>query len=129
MKKLVAAALVAAFVVPGAAQGKSAEPVCKTKACKARVLKKHKQRVVRPFLPALARLAYCEATGRYYISTGNGYHGAFQFDAQTWHSVGGRGLPHQNSKLEQRYRAVLLFKKRGWRPWPVCGPAAWRGYY
>jgi hypothetical protein len=78
-------------------------------------------KVVRPYNAKLNRIASCESSNRWYINSGNGFYGGLQFDLQTWHSVGGRGYPHQNSILEQKYRAVLLIKKRGYRPWPVCG--------
>ena len=35
------------------------------------------------------RLAKCEATGNWGISTGNGYYGGLQFDAGTWRAFGG----------------------------------------
>lgn len=79
--------------------------------------------VVRPYNAKLERMAMCESTKRWYINTGNGYYGGLQFDLSTWRSVGGRGYPHWNSKLEQKYRAVLLIKRRGYSPWPVCGYA------
>ena len=79
--------------------------------------------VVKPYNQKLERMAWCESTGRWFIATGNGFFGGLQFDAQTWRSVGGKGLPHQNSKLEQKYRAVKLIRTRGYGPWPVCGSA------
>ena len=79
--------------------------------------------MVAPYNQKLERMARCESGGRWFISTGNGYYGGLQFDYQTWHSVGGRGYPHQNSVMEQKYRAVRLIKIRGYRPWPVCGYA------
>jgi hypothetical protein len=66
-------------------------------------------------------MAQCESSNRWYIATGNGYYGGLQFDMQTWRSVGGRGYPNQNSILEQKYRAVLLIRRRGYAPWPRCG--------
>ncbi len=78
---------------------------------------------VRPYRAKLERMARCESGGRWFIATGNGYYGGLQFDRRTWFSVGGRGLPHQNSKLEQMYRAVRLIRFRGYSPWPVCGRA------
>jgi hypothetical protein len=66
------------------------------------------------------RLRMCESGGNYAINTGNGYYGAYQFDAGTWHAYGGTGLPHQASPAEQDYRAKLLFRARGWSPWPAC---------
>ena len=80
-------------------------------------------RVVRPYNAKLNRMAWCESTGRWYIDTGNGFYGGLQFDLSTWHSVGGRGYPHQNSIMEQKYRAVRLIKSRGYSPWPRCGGA------
>lgn len=80
-------------------------------------------RVVKPYNAKLERMAYCESTSRWYLNTGNGFYGGLQFDLQTWRSVGGSGYPHQNSKLEQKYRAVRLIKRRGYSPWPHCGYA------
>ena len=79
--------------------------------------------VVRPLNAKLNRMAWCESRGRWHIATGNGFYGGLQFDAPTWWSVGGRGLPHFNSPLEQKYRAVRLIRRRGFAPWPVCGSA------
>ncbi len=64
-----------------------------------------------------AALRKCESTGRYDINTGNGYYGAYQFDLSTWRSVGGSGYPHQASAAEQDYRALYLYRMRGWSPW------------
>jgi hypothetical protein len=77
--------------------------------------------VVKPYNAKLERMARCESGGRWYINTGNGFYGGLQFDYGTWHSVGGRAYPHQNTKIEQKYRAVKLIKSRGYSPWPVCG--------
>lgn len=80
-------------------------------------------RVVRPYNAKLERMAQCESTKRWHLNTGNGFYGGLQFTLSTWRSVRGRGYPHQNSKLEQKYRAVKLIKRRGYSPWPVCGSA------
>lgn len=66
-------------------------------------------------------LAQCESGGNPATNTGNGFYGLYQFDAQTWASVGGSGLPHQNSAGEQTYRAQILYSQRGASPWPSCG--------
>jgi Transglycosylase-like domain len=66
------------------------------------------------------RLRMCESGGNYAINTGNGYYGAYQFDARTWHAYGGKGLPHQNSAAEQDRVAKRLYAARGWAPWPAC---------
>jgi hypothetical protein len=65
-----------------------------------------------------ARLRQCESGGRYHAVSANGrYFGAYQFDAGTWRSVGGAGLPHQASPAEQDFRALYLYRMRGWQPW------------
>ena len=63
-----------------------------------------------------AALAECESGGDPTTNTGNGFYGLYQFDEQTWHSVGGSGLPHENSAGEQTYRAQILYKDRGDSP-------------
>jgi Transglycosylase-like domain len=82
---------------------------------------------VQPYNAKLERMALCETRmngrPRWFVNTGNGYYGGLQFNLSTWKSVGGSGYPHHNSKLEQKYRAVLLIRKRGYRPWPRCGSA------
>lgn len=82
---------------------------------------KTRREVVRPYNAKLERMAWCESRKRWHINTGNGYYGGLQFDRRTWRSVGGRGYPHQNSRLEQKFRAVKLIKRRGYSPWPHCG--------
>lgn len=94
---------------------------CHTKKCKQRVYKKFQKRVVAPYSAYFDRVNRCEATGRWFISTGNGYYGGLQFSLQSWRAVGGRGLPHLNSILEQKFRGVKLFKLQGPGAWPVCG--------
>ncbi|HVI78122.1 MAG TPA: transglycosylase family protein [Candidatus Acidoferrum sp.] len=83
--------------------------------------------VVRPYNQKLERIAFCESRGRWYINTGNGYYGGLQFTLGTWRAAGGRGYPHQNSELEQKYRAVIWHNRiRTWvttAGWPRCGYA------
>ncbi len=50
-----------------------------------------------------------------------GYYGKYQFDTQTWASVGGSGNPAKAPEAEQDYRAALLYSQAGASPWPVCG--------
>jgi hypothetical protein len=65
-----------------------------------------------------ARLRMCESSGRYTIvASHGGYYGAYQFDLSTWRSVGGTGYPHRASPREQDYRALYLYRMRGWQPW------------
>jgi len=83
----------------------------------------HRWQVVRPYNAKLERMAMCESTKRWHLNTGNGFYGGLQFDLSTWRSVRGRGYPHRNSRLEQKFRAVKLIKRRGYAPWPRCGSA------
>ncbi len=70
----------------------------------------------------LARIRQCESRGNYSIVSPSGrYRGAYQFDFTTWRGVGGTGDPAAASPAEQDYRALLLLRMRGTRPWPVCG--------
>jgi hypothetical protein len=67
------------------------------------------------------KLRMCESSNRYTVNTGTGYYGAYQFDLPTWHSVGGQGRPDQASPAEQDYRALYLYRMRGWQPWECAG--------
>ncbi len=106
MRRAVALAACAVAVAPATAQ--------------ARV---NRWKVIAPLNAKLERMALCESGGRWWIATGNGYFGGLQFDAPTWRSVGGRGLPHWHSRIEQKYRATILIRRRGFAPWPTCGRA------
>jgi hypothetical protein len=113
---------------------------CNTRACDRRVDRKivrrrvqkrhkaqvrwnaHRRKIVAPFDAKLTRIARCESGLRWHIATGNGFYGGLQFTLGTWASVGGRGMPHLNTPLEQKYRAVKVHLRRGsWADWPVCG--------
>lgn len=70
----------------------------------------------------LAKIRQCESGGNYSITNPSGrYRGAYQFDTGTWQSVGGTGDPAAAAPAEQDYRALLLLRARGTRPWPHCG--------
>ncbi len=70
----------------------------------------------------LTRIRRCESRGNYSIVSASGrYRGAYQFDFTTWRGVGGSGDPAAASPSEQDYRALLLLRLRGTRPWPICG--------
>ena len=70
----------------------------------------------------LARIRRCESRGNYSIVSASGrYRGAYQFDVTTWRGVGGSGDPAAAGPAEQDYRALLLLRLRGTRPWPICG--------
>ncbi len=66
-------------------------------------------------------LRMCESSGRYGVIASNGHYGAYQFDPATWRSVGGTGLPSDASPAEQDYRALYLYRMRGWQPWECAG--------
>jgi len=69
--------------------------------------------------------SYEQGDAGYATDTGNGYAGAYQFDRQTWASVGGTGNPAHASPAEQDARAWALYESRGLSPWPTparrCG--------
>ncbi len=70
----------------------------------------------------LAAIRRCESGGNYGAVSSNGrYRGAYQFDRQTWQSVGGRGDPAAASPAEQDARAGQLRSQRRANPWPNCG--------
>ena len=62
-------------------------------------------------------VASCESGGNWHINTGNGYYGGLQFSAATWKSVGGPGLPHENSRETQIKYAKILQARSGWGQW------------
>ncbi len=68
----------------------------------------------------LASIRACESGGNYSATNGR-YRGAYQFDQQTWESVGGSGDPAAASPGEQDARASQLRSQRGSNPWPNCG--------
>jgi LysM repeat protein len=70
---------------------------------------------------AWKKVAQCESGGNPRAVNPAGYYGLFQFDLQTWRSVGGSGNPAKASAAEQLMRAKKLYAQRGAQPWPVCG--------
>lgn len=98
------------------------EPVtCQTQACETRVKRKHWRKTVRPYRGWLHEAAACESRNRWHLNTGNGFYGGMQFLPSSWRAVGGQGLPHEASKLEQMFRAVKLLRIQGRDAWPACG--------
>ena len=70
----------------------------------------------------LAAIRACESGGNFgAVSPDGAYGGAYQFDRQTWQSVGGSGDPAAASPAEQDARAGQLWAQRGSNPWPNCG--------
>lgn len=69
-------------------------------------------------------LARCESGGNPRAVNPAGYYGLYQFNRQSWATVGGSGLPSDASAAEQTYRAQLLYNRVGGRwqgQWPNCG--------
>lgn len=70
----------------------------------------------------LDRIAACESGGNYQAVDPTGtYTGRYQFDDQTWQSMGGSGRAGDAPPGEQDQRAAALLAQRGTAPWPVCG--------
>jgi len=70
----------------------------------------------------LQAIAACESGGDPSAVDASGtYRGKYQFDMQTWASVGGSGDPAAASEAEQDARAAQLYAQSGSTPWPVCG--------
>ena len=70
-----------------------------------------------PTATAWAQLRDCESGDNYTVVSVNGHYGAYQFDLATWRSVGGTGKPNRATPTEQDYRALYLYRMRGWQPW------------
>jgi uncharacterized protein YabE (DUF348 family) len=69
-------------------------------------------------------LAKCESGGNPHAVNPAGYYGLYQFNQQSWATVGGSGLPSNASAAEQTYRAQLLYNRVNGRwqgQWPNCG--------
>ncbi len=70
----------------------------------------------------LESIAACESGGDPAAVDASGtYRGKYQFDRQTWASLGGTGDPAAAPEAEQNRRAAALMAQRGSAPWPVCG--------
>lgn len=69
----------------------------------------------------LQRIAQCESGGNPRAVNPNGHYGKYQFDLQTWASVGGSGNPINASEAEQDRRAQILYSQRGGQPWACAG--------
>jgi Transglycosylase-like domain len=82
----------------------------------------HTASVEAPAGGALESIAACESGGDPTAVSADGtYRGKYQFDHQTWASVGGSGDPAAAPEAEQDRRAAALMAQRGSSPWPVCG--------
>ena len=70
----------------------------------------------------LAAIAACESGGDpTAVSPDGQYRGKYQFDQQTWESVGGTGDPAAAPEAVQDEMAARLQAQAGSSPWPVCG--------
>ena len=70
----------------------------------------------------LQSIAACESGGDpSAVGGGGAYRGKYQFDQQTWASVGGSGDPAAAPEAEQDQRAAKLLSQNGAGQWPVCG--------
>jgi hypothetical protein len=92
--------------------------------CKKGPCKRH---VAKPYSGWLAKVGGCETRGyslrgslRAHNPSGL-YHGRYQFDLQSWRGAGGWGDPHQHTRTEQNYRAVVWLHRAGRGAWPHCG--------
>jgi hypothetical protein len=71
--------------------------------------------------PLLEAIALCESGGNPTLVSSSGtYRGKYQFDRQTWRSVGGKGDPAAAPESEQDARAATLMERRGPSAWPAC---------
>jgi resuscitation-promoting factor RpfA len=68
----------------------------------------------------LHKLRLCESGGNYRENTGNGYYGAYQFSAGTWHGLGYHGRPDRAKSKTQDHAAMKMHKADGWAAWPSC---------
>jgi hypothetical protein len=70
----------------------------------------------------LDRIAQCESGGDPTAVSADGqYRGKYQFDRDTWASLGGTGDPAQAPESEQDSLAAQLYRSRGASAWPNCG--------
>lgn len=70
--------------------------------------------------PQAQAVVQCESGGNYSINTGNGYYGAWQFDAGTWLANGGgqyAPTADQATPSQQNQIAYNTYQSRGWQPW------------
>jgi len=73
------------------------------------------------------RVAQCESSGNWNISTGNGFFGGLQFTSSTWRAFGGAqfaGSANQATREQQIIVAERVLAGQGWGAWPVCSRTA-----
>ncbi|GAA1384187.1 hypothetical protein GCM10009613_14650 [Pseudonocardia kongjuensis] len=74
--------------------------------------------------PTWDRLAQCESSGDWSISTGNGYYGGLQFDRPTWTEFGGAAHAPTADGATREQQIEIATKVRdargGYGSWPAC---------
>lgn len=73
------------------------------------------------------RVANCESSGNWKISTGNGFYGGVQFTHSTWIAYGGGAYANNANgatKAEQIAIARRVLASQGPGAWPVCSKKA-----
>src|SRR6478752_2813947 len=69
------------------------------------------------------RLAACESTSRWSVSTGNGYYGGLQMDMTFWRRYGGMAYASRPN-LASREIQIQIARRgqavQGWGAWPAC---------
>jgi hypothetical protein len=69
----------------------------------------------------LKKIAMCESGDNpRAVSPEGRYRGKYQFDMETWQSIGGHGDPAKAPEWYQDKLAVKLYHERGTAPWPNC---------
>ncbi|MFL5884395.1 MAG: transglycosylase family protein [Thermoleophilaceae bacterium] len=69
----------------------------------------------------LEQIAQCESGGNpKAVSPDGQYRGKYQFDRDTWASLGGSGDPAAAPESEQDRLAAQLYRQRGASSWPNC---------
>src|SRR5438445_12186064 len=69
----------------------------------------------------LKKIAMCESGGNpRAVSPSGRYRGKYQFDMETWHSLGGHGDPAKAPEWYQDKLALKLYRERGTAPLPNC---------
>ena len=85
-----------------------------------------------PTASQFAALRGCESSGNYgAVSSNSRYRGAYQFSQATWDWIAGLDRPAlvgidpaAAAPADQDAMALALWQRRGWSPWPLCGPQA-----
>lgn len=124
---MIALFIALALATPAHARALDADPIPANRSATmiGRVKPDRRWKVVKSWDKKLDRMATCESGRRWGLNTGNGFFGGLQFTFGTWRAAGGSGYPHYASELEQKYRAVLWYRKIGtwvtFAGWPRCG--------